>query len=119
MAAKKTGPQHPVPQQSAGEGDVSAATSPHPADTFTWTARSGGKPITLPKADSIIRPGHSVGFFLKLNRIKNPALQVAFLLENAEVDESVQDQIYDLADDEIFELTSAWTGDSWGATPGE
>lgn len=100
---------------------MSAATSPYPEGTpiFTWTAKSGGKLITLPKADSIIRPGHGVGFFLKLNKIKNPALQVAFLLENAEVPESTQDQIYDLADDEIFELTSAWTGDSWGATPGE
>lgn len=97
MVVKKAAPK--------GSGDA-----PEP-DEFTWQPKDGAEPIVFTKAANVIKPNKAIGFFLRLNKMRDVPSQIMFLMDAAGVPDAMQFRVADLNDDEIVELVQAWTGE--------
>lgn len=112
----KAAPRKVAPK-TAGSGDT---PEPEPK-VFTWKPVNGGDPIVLPHASAAVPKGKALRFFYQMNKRQGDLVgQVVFALDAASVPEPVKDRIFDLDDDEIVDLVSAWTAAiSGGASVGE
>lgn len=113
----KAAPRKAAPKP-AGSGDT---PEPAPERVFTWKPKNGGDPIVLPHASAAVPKGKALRFFYQMSKRQGDLVgQVVFALDAANVPEPVKDRIFDLDDDEIVELVSAWTAAiSGGASVGE
>jgi hypothetical protein len=104
VAAKKAAPKAPA----VPEVDGSEVSAPNP-DVFTWNPKDGSAPITFPRSSNVVKPGHAIGFFLRLNKTVGVGNQISFLMDEAAVPVPVQFRVGELDDAEIIELAEAWT----------
>lgn len=111
-AAKKVAPKV--------EGSDETSEPEKPTEKFTWKPKGGGGAIVLPSATAAVPRGKTFRFLYQMNKLRNDFVgQVMYAMTAAGVPEPVQDRVFDLDDEEISELVTAWTGVVTGATPGE
>lgn len=102
-----------------GSGETPEPETPEP-ETFTWTPKDGSDPIVLPHAATAIPKGKYLRFLYQMNKRRDNFVdQVTYAMGAAGVTEALQDRVFDLDDEEITELVSAWTDAATGAMPGE
>jgi hypothetical protein len=110
VAPKKTAAAEATP-------DEKSSGAPKP---FVWKPSDGSPDIELPNAVNAVSKNRALRFFYRMNKLQgNFVGQMQFALESAGVAESIQDRIFDLDDDEITDLVTAWSADLTGASPGE